>query len=613
MYCRRSQLLVAGQRFVIASFVTATFLFLTGCLRTPRGAEVERLGVMPVANLTSNNQLDWASRALAAAVVYDLAGVKDIYSRQVDSLSAAQSMQATRLLEAYFFERNGRIGVHATMEDFTRAKTVDSIDVEADASAGFLGLANELARRLSPGARRFSTNNEAAFRFYGEALSANDSRNVLQALTQATGADSAFVAAYLDQAKVLVQAGDRDRARQILQAQQGAKLDPIDLANLQYVSATANGSVSDRMKALDSITVASPANEGAFKELGELRYARREFPQATAAYRAAARLDPEDPQIWNELGYSLAWGGDLKGAQEAMERYGKLASDDPNVLDSQGEVSYLRGDFKAAADSFERAGAKNPVELLKAAEAHLMMGDLQTADALFSKHLGRPSTAQANGAVYQTAQWNFLTGRRKTAMAQIEKLIPGLTGDLQALAMSQLAIWKLELGDRTGAADLANQAVTRVQNPQVRGVAEACRFIAAGGAASSGSKIVDAYTLLFAKKFQEGTPLLEALYSAATPANDGQVRTLLAWAYVETGAVDKAAGLVDSYVLPLSGGDALFASMTFPRYLYVRGAAMQKKGNRDESRRAYELFLKYAGDAPDQFGDEAKARAAAGL
>ena len=143
------------------------------------------------------------------------------------------------------------------------------------------------------------------------------------------------------------------------------------------------------MKALEALTAATPANADVFKELGEMRFARREFPQAAMEYRAAAQLDPGDPRTWNELGYALAWGKDLNGAREALAQYRKLAPEDNNVLDSEGEVSYMRGDFKSAAEYFEKAAARNPAEFVKAAEARLMTGDLQGADALLAKHLGR--------------------------------------------------------------------------------------------------------------------------------------------------------------------------------------------------------------------------------
>jgi len=551
---------------------------------------VERLGVMPIENLSSNAQLDWRSRAAAAVVVYDLAGAKNIFANQVDSLSGAQSMQASRLLEGYFFERNGRIGVRATLEDLGRARVAESFEMDGAASAGFLPLMNELARRLSSDARVFGTSNENAFRFYGEALAARDSKAVEQALQQATEADPRFAAGYVDQAKMLAQTGDRERMRQVVQAGQGARLDPIDKADLEYVAATASGDPSDRMKALELLTAATPANANIFMELGGMRFARRQFQRAAMEYRAAAHLDPNEPRTWNELGYALAWAKDLSGAREALAQYQKLAPGDANALDSQGEVSYLGGDFKSADEYFERAAAKNPSELLKAAQARLMLGDLQGADGLFLKHLGPGESGQI-----QMAQWEFLTGRGTAAVPRMEKLAAGLNGDLQSVAFSQLAIWKLEAGDRTAAADLANQAAARAQGPFAREMSAACRYFASGTAPGSGTTLTDAYALLFAKKYREALPLLQAIYGAINPSADGQVRTLLAWAYVEIGAIDQATPLLDLYPLPLSSGNPLFASLVFPRYLFLRGVVLEKAGKRDEARKSFELYSKYGG------------------
>ncbi len=337
----------------------------------------------------------------------------------------------------------GRIGIRATLEDLGRNKTVDSFEIDGAVPAGFLPLANELARRMSPDARMFGTSNEKAFQFYGEALAARDSKTVEQALEAATNADPGFSDGYLDEAKLLAETGQRDRAREVVQAGERTRLDAIERANLEYVGAAASGDAADRMKALERLTVATPANANIFKELGEMRSARRDFRQAAMEYRAAAHLDPDEPGTWNELGYALAWADDLSGAREALAQYQKLAPEDNNVLDSEGEVSYFRGDFQSAGEYFEKAAAKNPSELLKAAEARLMAGDLQGADALFLKHLG-PAKAR-NGAAYQMAQWEFLTGRRKAGMARMEKLAPELSGDLQALGAQPTR--DLEAGD----------------------------------------------------------------------------------------------------------------------------------------------------------------------
>jgi tetratricopeptide (TPR) repeat protein len=567
-------------------------MVLAGCAR-PQNAGVERLGVMPIENLSSDADLNCLNRAAAAVVVYDLAGAKNIFAKQVDSLSAAQSMRASRVLEGYFFERNGRLGIRATVEDLGKTRTPESFEIDGATSAGFLPLANELARRLSPEVRVFGTRDEKAFRFYGEALAARDSQEVTRNLEAATGADPGFATAYVDEAKLLTETGDRARARQVAQtAARAARLDTIDGANLEYVAATASGDLAERVRALEKWSTATPADANHFKELGEMRFARREFSQAAMEYRAAAHLDPDEAQTWNELGYALAWAKDLSGAREALAQYQRLAPGDPNALDSEGEVSYMLGDFKSAGEYFERAAARNPVELLKAAEARLMMGNLQGADALFVKRWG-PAKAQKS-AGYQMSQWEFLTGRRKAGMDRMEKLTPELEGDLRSLAFSQLAFWKLEAGDSKSAAGLANEAAMSAQSPQVRGLSAVCQYLASGTTASSGFKVADAYALLFAKKYREALPLLRAIYAETNPSADGQARTLLAWAYVETGAMDQAAKLIDPYPLPLSSGEPLFASLFFPRYLLLRSAVLEHQGKQDEARKSRELYAKYA-------------------
>jgi hypothetical protein len=115
------------------------------------------------------------------------------------------------------------------------------------------------------------------------------------------------------------------------------------------------------------------------------------------------------------------------------------------------------------------------------------------------------------------------------------------------------------------------------------------------GSIGSGSRMADAFALLFAKKYGEALPLLQAAYSETNPSAEGLVRTLLAWAYVETGAIGQAAPLLEIYPLPLSSGDPLFASLIFPRYLSLRGVVLERAGKRDEARKSQELYLKYGG------------------
>jgi hypothetical protein len=69
----------------------------------------------------------------------------------------------------------------------------------------------------------------------------------------------------------------------------------------------------------------------------------------------------------------------------------------------------------------------------------------------------------------------------------------------------------------------------------------------------------------------------------------------------------EARTLVRLYAFPLASGDVLFASLTFPRCFYLKGAVLENQGKRDEARKYYQLYLKFAGDLPSIFGDREKA------
>jgi Flp pilus assembly protein TadD len=557
---------------------------------------VERLAVMPLENLSSDPQWDWFSRASSALVQYDLAGAKNTFAQTVESLSAAQSMQASRVLEGYFFERNGRIGIRATVEDFRNTRAVEHIEIEGPIAGGFLPVANQLARRLSSGARRFGTNNESAFRFYGEALGASGAEASERALKSATDADPGFAVSYLDQARLLEGTGARDRALQAIQAgERGTQVDPIDRADLQYVAAAASGDANARMQALEALAQSEPSNANLLVDLGQAQFERRNFQAAARNYQAATLLNPQEPRAWNSLGYALAWTRNLNGARQAIQEYEKLAPEqDANALDSLGEVSFYLSDFESAAKYFQQAAQKSPPELLKAAEARLMTGDLREADALVARYSGPNARGGNAGTDYRLAQWEYLTGRRTAGKARMETLARESSGDLQALALSQLASWKLETGDRKAAIDLADQAVAHAQGPQARAVSAMCRHIASGSTAP-GSMMADALALLFAQKYQEALPLLQAAYERTNPSADGQVRVLLAWARVETGGFAEAGKLLEICPLPLSSGEPMFASLIFPRYFALRAEVLEKQGKMDEAKKNRELYLKYAG------------------
>ena len=596
-----------------SGFLTAICLslVLSGCAREKRG--VERLAVIAFDNLSSNDALDWMRRATALGIVHNLAGSPEVYAQSFESLNGVSAVQASQVLEGYFFQRNGRLELRATVRDARKPRTLAAFEAAGPIEEGLAPLVDALAKRLTPTARGFGNVKPEAFQAYGDAMMAPDRASAVRQLESAKEADPGFSAAHIALAQVLLGMGDRDGALKAIKAAEAARVDEIDRAELDFVSASARGDLKDREKALGTLTRAKPADSTSFRDLAEVQLLQRQFQAAVGNYEVAARLNPEEPRNWNELGYALSYVQDLAGARKALETYQRLvSSEDINGLDSLGEVSFYLGDFAAAAKYFLQAAEKNPTafgggELVKAAHATLMNGDLGRADTLFEKYIANLQGPKRTGAAYQLAQWEFLTGRRKAAMAGLERAIGSMDADGQSLGLSQLSIWKLETGDAKRAGDFASQAVARAATPQARNVGLICRAIASG-TGRSGSRAADAYAFLMARKYSEALPLLEALFGETNPSGDGQIRTLLAWTYVELGRVADARALTKTYPLPSSIGEPLLASLAFPRFLFLRGVVLQNEGKGGEAKRCYELFLKYAGDVPDVFGSEVVAR-----
>jgi tetratricopeptide (TPR) repeat protein len=609
VFCRR-----LGPTFLVTAILT---LGLIACGRKETHS-VERLAILPFENLNADPGLDWAGRAISAALVYDLAGAPNLYVQPVDSMAGAESIRTSRILQGYFVARNGQVEIRASLLDPRKTTTVASFALDGPLPAGPLPLANQLAKRLNATARAFSTSNAAAFRDFGVALSKPDVASELSGFESATAADTGFAAAAMSSARLLIESGNRDQARAILAAAMNAHSDPIDHVRLEYLAATAANDTAARVKALETMTRLTPADSQVPRELADLQSVQRKFQDAVRNYETVTRLDPEDPQTWNQLGYAYSYARDLAAARRALEHYRQLLPpEEANPLDSLGEVSFYLGDYAGAEHYFLQAHEKNPTEfaggeLIKAAQARLMLGDLPAADAIFHRYLGMLQHSQGALAGYQQAQWEFLTGRRKAAIVRLEKLVPSVEGEAQALALCQLSIWKLETGDSKAAADLAAQAIPNARSPRLRNLSAMCRFLTAMPAQSSGSPVADAYARLFERKFAEAAPLLEGLYRETNPVTDAQVRTLLAWAYVESGRVPQAQQLLERVPIPLSSGEPLFADLIFPRYFYLRGAVLQQEGKRAEAKQNYELFLKYAGDIPGIFGDQARARQSLG-
>ena len=286
-----------------------------------------------------------------------------------------------------------------------------------------------------------------------------------------------------------------------------------------------------------------------------------------------------------------------------------------------GEAYFFLGQFPDAEKSFleahDRTPSKTGVELLKAAQARLFTGDVSGADVIFRRYTDLRRSLHDPLLEVESARWKYIEGKQQEAISGLSAFAAAGVPDYSAYANAQLAIWYLVAGQPGPAQDRAAAAMQSAQMPPVRAAATVSRFltqpkpdssqwmIAAeqvfGPASSPLKTTAIGYGLLLSRQFAPASEVFRSMYQQTQPALDGQVRTLYAWTLVETSRKADAVPLVATYPMPFGPGEALFSTLTFPRFFAVRSAAMQAQGNDAESAKALAVFRKFPGDLPSIF------------
>lgn len=94
----------------------------------------------------------------------------------------------------------------------------------------------------------------------------------------------------------------------------------------------------------------------------------RDYPNAIAAYRKLTRLEPENAEIYNDLGLSLHYGGRSGEALVVLQKGIVVDGTNQRIWLTRGFVEYQLGELEAARQSLMRAVELDP-ESEVAAEA----------------------------------------------------------------------------------------------------------------------------------------------------------------------------------------------------------------------------------------------------
>ena len=458
---------------VTGAFVLAFSLLDLACSRQPHSAP-PRYAVLRFENLSGDPALDWTGRAISESLPVSLAGALDgpvLGSSALNRLSATLGARpasvpgissartealvagANRIVTGYIERDDGQIRIAATEEDVSTGKT----RVVTATGASPLAALDRLEHEFSPRAGRSPTSNPEALRDWATALESPTSKSG-ELLDRAVHLDPDFGAAWLTLASVDLARGDRAAAEDVFEQARHHKLNELDQANLQLVSANLTEDRPARLAALRKVVSLSPADALLLRTLAEAETAAGEFAAAASDWKKVTDGFPNDPLAWNSLGYARSYAGDYQGALAALREYQRLRPKDANPSDSVGDLNYSFGKFGDAAASYLDAHKKQPDfqqggDLYKTAWAKFRAGDKAGAESLFSQFTAERAKSSTGIVELFTGDWLYRTGHEREAIAALRKLVAETkSAPISADAYAQLTIWDLMLGDRAQAA-----------------------------------------------------------------------------------------------------------------------------------------------------------------
>jgi Flp pilus assembly protein TadD len=658
VYCRSSKAgeIACPTNLLLAILVLAD-LVLGSCARQAATPAVDRIAILRFENLSQDNSADWMGRAFSDIITEELSGASGIHSLRASLLHGFDrglgvrpisapgiSSERTQALLAgahhigygEYTIRGGRVEARLTMEDAATGKMTGLITTSAP-EGDVLGAATDLARQMAGRISPYGTRNTQALRAYVTGTEARDPAAAEVALNVAIAADPDFAAPYESLAQFRAQRADRSGALAILEQAEarGRSIPEVTRARLEVLAAELRGDRVARQNALASVVKLDPGDSTSWLALGESAYNRHQYRPAMRALQRASELEPGDIVALNLLGYDAAYAGELETGMAALRRYQALRPNDANPLDSMGDINLATGRLAVAESFYLQAQKKDrnslaDGDLLKAAVARLMSGDVSGADGLAKQYLDARTAAKDPVANYRQAEWSWISGRRKAAYQQLAIFAAGAqNGPLREVASranAELTIWGLMLGDRPAAVNTARQALA-LAGPSSVGVAVVADFLTqppaspqewavraeqkfSVGGQSAIKDFALACALLLNRQFQPAQLLLQPMWDNGAPAADESLPVLLAWADLEIDHTREAAPLLRFNPAPNAAGLGPFTPFYLPRLFYLRGLAYLREGKRDEARANYGLFLKLSGPDPLMWGEEQKAQAA---
>lgn len=528
-----------------------TLAVVAGCSRKQSAnPQIISFALTPAENLSGDESLNWIGDAIPALLSMQLEGLPTVSARRVPNARDAVGGNIVRVHCRYSKGAAGNLAIDCWK---------DGADTEIHSSGQ---ISQSLADAIAPIAKSLDINARPARQVSNDALKAYAHQNYEEAVR----IDPDFGLAYADGSVVAAGKGERDRAIKLVQAglARGNAIEELQKARLEFTKATLTGDRNGQINALAWLTRLDKTDSERLRNYAQFLLAARKLPEAAAAQGLLAELLPDDPGMWNMLGYYRAYAGNLDGARQALEHYLKISPDSANALDSLGEVHFYLGKFAEAEKYFLQSFEKQPQfnrgdAAYKAAIARFRTGDVAGAKQLFEKYVsGKPDRA------WLEIRWEYLTGNREKAETAAKAYAAKEQGS--AVGLTHLAAWALARGEFVVAKAGITEAMRVAKSPEERGDVAALFLILrkVDGINSevdprlkAMNDLAETWAFLFKKDNAAAEPRLKQLYEQTSVQNDRQPRILLAWAKAGLNKKPEAQALLQVNTIPPSSGGAL--------------------------------------------------------
>lgn len=556
----------------------------------------DRIAVVPLENLSFDRAYDWVGTIAPFVISIGTVGADRVLAVRLDSDRDLSATRATQVLRGYYQVEGGKLRVHTVLLDLSSNRMVSELTQYGDWKAGPLPLLTAVSQAISGKARPVASQDNDAWRAFGESLLASSAERRLELARAAANKDPKLTFASIAAAQTLASQGQAGAAIDVLKKAIAAQPEEWQRMEAEALLGGLEGNRDAVLEAYRRAVRQSPRDTDLIRQLAEVALNQHQYKEAAEWLDRAVSLEPNQTPLWNALAYARAYTRDFDGALKSIDEYRRREPANPNTLDSAGEIQMMAGRFADAEKSFLEAQQKDPAflggaEFGKAAFARFLAGDERGADALWGRYVETRRAFNDPLADTRHAHWFLLTGRREKAMEQLQRLAQGNT-EAAGRATLLLGVIHLQQGRQEEAKAAAQQAVTKPRSAVSVNLAGILAFLAQPAAPPEEwqarahrafapqtprnvRNLLLGYACWLGGHSRAAIELLEPVYRATAPANADDLRMLLGKAKLDAGDKKGAAELLANHPMPPQTGDSLLASLYFPQYQTWRKKALE--------------------------------------